>query len=113
MRRWWAEHYLSDVSGLEGPYEVPEVADTDAYVVSVEGESNWDVSDWIDGPDLGHLASISVDYDQFQAVCSMASLLLHRLLSILFLCMCLVLRHYLIVLLFLRRLACLTHIEDQ
>lgn len=40
-RRCISKYHSSEVSGLEEPTEVPEVADLEAYYTGVEGEGDW------------------------------------------------------------------------
>lgn len=52
---------------------VPEVDDHDVYATEFEGEGDWDFLDLTSNTDLGHHASIGVEFDQPREVCSPAS----------------------------------------
>lgn len=61
---WLSENLPSEVLGLERPSKVLVVADLGTHEAGGEGKGDWDLSDLIGGLDLGHRASIPVDYGQ-------------------------------------------------
>lgn len=72
VRRWLSQYHASEVPGSEETSEVPDVGDFDAYGADVESLGAWDLSDYTGGLDLGHRASIRVDYDHVREVSSNA-----------------------------------------
>lgn len=96
VRRWLFEYHLSEVMGLDGSSEVFEIGNYDAYAGDGGKEGDWDFSDFTCSLELGHRASKRVDHDQHQEYVLLLTSLFPRLLSILFVCLCVALPHYLI-----------------
>lgn len=59
----WSEYYPSEVLGADGPSWALEISDLDVYTADVEGEGAWEHSNLTNGLDLGHRATVRVDYD--------------------------------------------------
>lgn len=69
MPPWLSEYHSSEVPGSEGALEVSEVGDSDLFAADGDVERDSDLLDMTKGPNVGHLPSIHVDYDQFRKVC--------------------------------------------
>lgn len=67
--RCLSEYHPYEIPDTVEPLEESEACDFDAYAADVEDEGDWDLSDLNGCPDLGHRASILVDYEELRVVC--------------------------------------------